>query len=1071
MHRPGLRVVARPARGSVRVAMALPTDMDALERRVRSLAGERIHREPVAVLAEFTDPRTFHTIRTLASSTNRPVEHLFDLPWLEGYQSRVSSQAWRAFAQALLEWAGDAADDGLPLAVDSVEDPPPPTWSGVEAWAAKHGVVDRLEDPSRVVLPLCLEAFARYGAASMTPFPTVRSLLDARVLRPHPALRDAARAYLAYCAGRRARMERRREQWSRDPDSPPVSKAIGRLRALASALCDREPPPPISARGVSLDVDEETLRVVLRFSDWISGSPRTVWVALTEERDGRALASTDGTGGLHASTQSAVRLAAELALDILTDEAHPLHEGLVSTLGRPQWSRLLEGLSRVVTAPAEAPVGSEERIVWRVDYDGRGVHVGPAVQRRNKRGWTRGRAADATALAARSDLDARDRRALDAWAARGASQWSTDEGALLQALVGHPRVVLGKNPKRALRVRRTALEVDVREQAGESWLGFSAGELELSPADVVEGVVPTDTFARLNLPRAELIVASVPPVLGDMAALAARFPTGIPRKADEALLALLGRLPASVGLRVPPRLRGEHVEADAVPRAQLEPLPGGGLRVELKVRPVPDGPVHPPGEGPRHLFAPADAGRRYAERDIDLERQRADEAIAGLRLDRAEPDGRWAWLVDAPEDALELLVAARELEDVVRVEWPEGIRPWEVVGRAGFDRLKAQTKGVDHWLALRGELSFDEASISLVAVMRAVREGRRFVELAPGRFARLEDDLRRKLGAVADVVFEEDAELVMAPEAAGRLRDLLPEAVLPDPGFAAMCERLTEAGRMEPPIPALSATLRPYQEEGVRWLLRTSSWSRGACLADDMGLGKTLQALALLVARSELGPALIVCPTSVADNWRAEAARFAPQLRVRVYRGGDRKKQAGALGPGDVLVTSYDILVRDVAELAETELATLVFDEAQALKNPETRRREAAARLRADFRLALSGTPLENHLGELWSIVDVLVPGLLGPPEHFKARFAAPIERDGDSEALASLRQLLAPFLLRRTKEQVAPELPDRTEVVRVVELSQQEQALYELERRRALETLSRRGRTRASAASRSWPR
>ncbi len=339
-------------------------------------------------------------------------------------------------------------------------------------------------------------------------------------------------------------------------------------------------------------------------------------------------------------------------------------------------------------------------------------------------------------------------------------------------------------------------------------------------------------------------------------------------------------------------------------------------------------------------------------------------------------------------------------------------------------------------------------------MLRALREGRRFVELAPGRGARIEDALRRRLGAVADVVCEEDADLVLAPEAAGRLRELLPDVLAPDPDLGAMCDRLAAAGSAQPVLPPLSAALRPYQEDGVRWLLRTASWSRGACLADDMGLGKTLQALALLLARSELGPALVVCPTSVADNWCAEAARFAPGLRVEVYRGGDRRQMTDELGPGVVLVTSYDILVRDADVLSERELATIVFDEAQALKNPETRRHEAAARMSAGFRLALTGTPLENHLGELWSIVDVLVPGLLGPPKHFKARFALPIERDGDMERLASLRALLAPFLLRRTKEQVAPELPDRTEVVRVVELSKVEQALYELERRRALEAL-----------------
>jgi len=296
---------------------------------------------------------------------------------------------------------------------------------------------------------------------------------------------------------------------------------------------------------------------------------------------------------------------------------------------------------------------------------------------------------------------------------------------------------------------------------------------------------------------------------------------------------------------------------------------------------------------------------------------------------------------------------------------------------------------------------------------------------------------------------------VVAPEGVRRLGELLPEdAFAPDAELERLRAHLRDAARVDPELPSLEATLRSYQEEGVRWLLRIAAWSRGACLADDMGLGKTLQALALLSARAPLGPAIVVCPTSVVDNWRAEAARFAPGLRVRLYRGADRREHLGELGPSDVLVTSYDVLVRDADELAKHELATVVFDEAQALKNPQAHRRRAASRLTARFRLALTGTPLENHLGELWSIFDVLVPGLLGPQSHFRERFAAPIERRGDRERLASLRALLAPFLLRRTKHEVAPELPERTEVVHVVELSEAERALYEAERRRAVELL-----------------
>jgi SNF2 family DNA or RNA helicase len=263
------------------------------------------------------------------------------------------------------------------------------------------------------------------------------------------------------------------------------------------------------------------------------------------------------------------------------------------------------------------------------------------------------------------------------------------------------------------------------------------------------------------------------------------------------------------------------------------------------------------------------------------------------------------------------------------------------------------------------------------------------------------------------------------------------------------------ARNLKPRVPReLQAELRPYQKEGFRWLARLSAWDAGACLADDMGLGKTLQTLAVLVTRKSHGPTLVVAPTSVGPNWLREAARFTPSLRVRHFHGPGREALLDDLGPGDLLVTSYGTLTVDAEALAEVRFDTLVFDEAQAIKNPRTRRARAARSLDARWRLALTGTPVENHLGELWSIFSVLSPGLLGPWESFQERFAAPIERDGDRDRLEALSRLMRPFVLRRTKDKVAPELPARTEVLEPVELSPAERALYEAARREALAEL-----------------
>ncbi|HXU83527.1 MAG TPA: DEAD/DEAH box helicase, partial [Polyangia bacterium] len=207
--------------------------------------------------------------------------------------------------------------------------------------------------------------------------------------------------------------------------------------------------------------------------------------------------------------------------------------------------------------------------------------------------------------------------------------------------------------------------------------------------------------------------------------------------------------------------------------------------------------------------------------------------------------------------------------------------------------------------------------------------------------------------------------------------------------------------------------------------------------------------------RAERGPALVVAPTSVVPNWVAEAARFAPQLKVHLYRGDNREMLLPALGPGDLLVTSYTIAALDGERLAALPFASLVIDEAQAVKNATTERAKALRALDAEWRLGLTGTPIENHLGELWSLMRVISPGLLGSWEQFRGRYAVPIEKFGDEGRRKALAALLRPFLLRRTKAEVAPELPARTELVRVVQLSDEEQALYEQLRVSTLEELA----------------
>jgi len=248
------------------------------------------------------------------------------------------------------------------------------------------------------------------------------------------------------------------------------------------------------------------------------------------------------------------------------------------------------------------------------------------------------------------------------------------------------------------------------------------------------------------------------------------------------------------------------------------------------------------------------------------------------------------------------------------------------------------------------------------------------------------------------------------------------------------------------PPTGLQAQMRPYQVEGLAWLQNLRARDVGGILADDMGLGKTLQTIAHLLTEKEQGrlvkPALIIAPTSLVPNWQREIGKFAPALKVYAFHGADRQWEKSI--DADIIVTSYPILCRDEELIAKTPFHMVILDEAQTIKNLRSRAHAAARAVDAEHRLCLSGTPVENHLGELWALLDFVNPGLLGDELHFGRFYRVPIEKGRDEERLLALRELVSPYILRRNKRDVAKELPPKTEVMRPIELRGPQRELYE---------------------------
>jgi superfamily II DNA or RNA helicase len=271
-------------------------------------------------------------------------------------------------------------------------------------------------------------------------------------------------------------------------------------------------------------------------------------------------------------------------------------------------------------------------------------------------------------------------------------------------------------------------------------------------------------------------------------------------------------------------------------------------------------------------------------------------------------------------------------------------------------------------------------------------------------------------------------------------------------GDRRVCERALSLTATPPqaalPPPGLLASLRPYQEQGLAFLQHLLAHEVGGILADDMGLGKTLQTIAHILREKTEGrlstPVLVVAPTSLLFNWRRELRRFAPALRVLTLAGGDRRQLWKQLSQHDVGLITYATLLRDQDAASRVAFHMVILDEAQAIKNPRSQCRQAAAELTARQRLCLTGTPIENNLAELWSLMDFLNPGILGDEEAFRCRYSIPVEREGNAERLAELRGRIAPYLLRRTKEEVAQNLPPKTELVHPIELEGAQRDLYE---------------------------
>ena len=730
------------------------------------------------------------------------------------------------------------------------------------------------------------------------------------------------------------------------------------------------------------------------------------------------------------------------------------------------WERALESLDAFLFTGAQKggkePARRGKRLVWFLDPATLAIEVAEQSAK-GRDGWTDGREVAMKRLYEQDPrldyLTTEDRRALRS-IRRDKTGWRNDDYdyefdpiRALPALIGHPAVFDARRRQQPIELVAYPVELVVTEQRGYYRIALS--HTADHPSVFLEAETPS-RYRVIELPERLLAAQQI---LGTQGLL-------VPKGGRDRVIALVQRANPSL----PIRAEIDAVEAAAregivTPVVQLapqgEPADGGGLKVTLLVRPFgAEGPAYVAGIGGRSVLASIGGQQVRARRDLEAEiAARRALVLACPTLESCGAGQGHEVMVEGLEACLDLLLELQARTDTVVLEWPEGRKL--VVGAAGAQPMRFKVRQQRDWFAVEGSITVGEDEVLEMRFLldRLDRAQGRFVPLGDGRFVALTHRLQTQLRQLAAVSEADKTGQRVHALGAAAVGDLLEEAgqVQADAAWRKHIGRLREAGSWTPKIPpSLQAELRDYQEEGFIWLARLARLEAGACLADDMGLGKTVQALALMLHRAAEGPCLVVAPTSVCPNWAAEVLRFAPTLTVhRLGTASDRAALVERLDARDVLLCSYGLLHQEAELLTGRRWQMVVLDEAQAIKNAETRRAQVIHGLQAGFRLALTGTPVENDLDELWSLFSFVTPGLLGSREKFQKRFAGPIERDRDPGARAALKALLRPFLLRRTKAAVLSELPPRTEQTILVEMEPDERAFYEALRQKALAAIA----------------
>ncbi|MCR5395388.1 MAG: DEAD/DEAH box helicase [Bacteroidales bacterium] len=740
---------------------------------------------------------------------------------------------------------------------------------------------------------------------------------------------------------------------------------------------------------------------------------------------------------------------------------------------KPSWLRVIEKvmqqedcLNQTLEHPVVVNDARDQRFAYF--YSGRNDSVELRLQKRLKSGkWGSGVAVNLTALlsdnkAERDEYDMRIVSSLDNVKIRFSSYYMLRLQDVLPMLEGSDKFYYGSSAPYhhcLIREDQPVLEAKIGRNDITLSSNIPLDQLKNAQADSVFYSIHRDMHSAPDaVYTAEAVYYHVPARICSY--LSALLTVGtFPLEAEESLRPLLDRIKKYI------EIHSEMIEGgSSLPQVEGNPQVylqmrsvHGNYEMRALCRPMPEGRITvAAGKGDTNIYDTAADGTRYhVVRNKKQERQNMQPLRDYMEQIECDEVSQCMWVMN-PYTLLTLLEWLPEQGDDYIVEWPEGEKVNVRVAQSQQWNLQLRRRG--DWFEVEGEVPIDDQTIvSFAQLLDMIEEGHgRFIRLQNGDYLSMSESLRRQLRRIDAVAQNVRGHARISNVGASLIADAMQgDLSISHPAeLDALRSKIVESQDLQADVPdTLNATLRDYQLEGFRWMDRLTYWGAGACLADDMGLGKTIQTIAYLLYKQSDGPSMVVAPASVVPNWKKELARFAPTLQVCMLNelaSAERSEAVAQATSGCVVLTTYGLLISEEESVVAKQWNVVCLDEAHSIKNATTKTSAVCMQLQAHNRLILTGTPIQNHLGELWNLFQFINPGLLGSLQQFTQKYINPIEGAHNKERQQQLKRIIQPFMLRRTKQEVVSELPDKQEIMLPVELSTEEMGIYEMLRLKA---------------------